>query len=396
MKQKKISRKQISQFFNGENENRRFIAKQWMVKQILLENKFRYDDFYFLDVEDEKSCPEDKFCICRSVLINGMVNFMNRKSGLEKRFLHFFYQAPDWQSLFISTLKFPSLEHNLFWCSMLLTYWMAHDEVSEDLLREVSVLLIANKEQLQKNPELNGLLFDLLTCFVQSARKLEKKELLSKNCFSYLDKEMVYAFEKLALLSRIFPEEKGAAGSDIYNLCHLAQILGKEQETLGLLEQVISPYNADEICQLLMDWKSERWPQCLCVISRQPPLSVAVAAELLEKLKSFHYQEKEQVFAKEIVHKIAEQIPYMTEKLIAAIAENDFDALYKLDFENRDGMFNNNIILLGRLLNGNRAALARRIIDKLGLQEKIDAYLSNEQENDALAEALMAGKVVCE
>lgn len=109
------------------------------------------------------------------------------------------------------------------------------------------------------------------------------------------------------------------------------------------MEQVISPYNADEICQLLMDWKSERWPQCLCVISRQPPLSVAVAAELLEKLKSFHYQEKEQVFAKEIVHKIAEQIPYMTEKLIAAIAENDFDALYKLDFENRDGMFNNNI-----------------------------------------------------
>lgn len=395
MKQKKISRKQISQFFNGENENRRFIVKQWMVKQILLENKFSYDDFYFLDVEDEKYCPENKFCVCRSVLLNGMVNRMSRKSGLEKRFLSFFHQAPDWQDLFISTLKHPSLERNLFWCSMVLTFWMEHGEVSEDLLREVSMLLIANKVQLQKNPELNGLLFDLLTCFVQSGRKLEKKELLSRDCFAYLDKKTVYAFEELALLSRIFPEEDGAACSDIYNLCHLARILGKEQDTLGLLKKIISPYNADEICRLLMDWKSEHWPQCLEVISRQPPLSAAVAVELLEKLKSFCYGVKEQVFAKEIVNKIAGQISYVTEKLVVLIAENDFEALHRLDFANRDSGFNSNIVLLGKMLNGNHAALAREIIDKLSLQEKADAYLDSERENDALAEEIMAGKVVC-
>ena len=75
-KQKKISRKQISQFFNGEDEDRRFIVKQWMANQILLEKKFSYGDFYFLDMKDEKSCPDNKFCVCRSVLLNGMVNFM--------------------------------------------------------------------------------------------------------------------------------------------------------------------------------------------------------------------------------------------------------------------------------------------------------------------------------
>lgn len=396
MKQKKISRKQISQFFNGENENRRFIVKRWMVKQILLENKFSYEDFYFLDVEDEQSCPDDKFCVCRSVLLNGMVNLMSRRSGLENRFLSFFHQASDWQDLFISTLKHPSLEYDCFWCAKLLTYWMEHGEVSEDLLREVSIFLIANKAQLQKNPELNGLLFELLTCFVQSARKLKKKELLCRNCFAYLDKEMVYAFEELALLSRIFPEEKGAAASDLYNLCHLAWILGKEQETLVLLKQVITCNNADEICRLLMNWKSELWPQCLGVISRQPPLSVAIAVELLEKLKNFCYPEKEQTLAREIVNKIASQIPYVTEKLIVLIAENDFEALRQLDFVNRNGEFNNNIVLLGKMLNGNHAAGAREIIDKLGLQEKADAYLNSEKENDALAEDLASGKVVCE
>ena len=399
-KQKKISRKQISQFFNGEDEDRRFIVKQWMANQILLENKFSYDDFYFLDMKDEKSCPDDKFCVCRSVLLNGMVNFMCKNPGFGKRFFSFFHSAPDWQDLFLSTLKHPSLEHNLFWCDTLMSYWIAHAEISEDLLREISNFLIANEVQLEENPELNHELnhelnitfVQLLGWFEESGGKLKKKELLGRNCFAHMNKYMVYNFEKLALLNGIFPEENGAAGSDIYNLCHLAQILGKEQETLELLKQIITPYNADEICRLLMEWKSEYWPQCLNVISRQPPLSVAVAVELLEKPNFFYYQ----IFAKEIVNIIVDQISYMTEKLIVLIAKNDFEALRQLDFESHDGHFNNNVVLLGKMLNGNHAVLARKIIKKLDLQENIDAYLDNEKKNDALVKGLIAGKVVCE
>lgn len=37
MEQTKVSRKQVALFFNGENENRSFIAKQWLIKQILFE-----------------------------------------------------------------------------------------------------------------------------------------------------------------------------------------------------------------------------------------------------------------------------------------------------------------------------------------------------------------------
>ena len=86
----------------------------------------------------------------------------------------------------------------------------------------------------------------------------------------------------------------------------------------------------------------------------------------------------------------------MTEKLIVLIAKNDFEALRQLDFESHDGHFNNNVVLLGKMLNGNHAVLARKIIKKLDLQENIDAYLDNEKKNDALAKGLIAGKVVCE
>ena len=136
MKQRKVNRKQISQFFNGDNENRCFIAKQWLVKQVLFEQHYQYDDFYFIDICNEQKCPDDKFGVCRSVLISCMVNFVCRQKQYFDAFFAFLQQAPDWQKLVLDLLRNPVIGRDPDMVRLILHGLCGHP-INEDLLHTV-------------------------------------------------------------------------------------------------------------------------------------------------------------------------------------------------------------------------------------------------------------------
>ena len=396
MKQRKVSRKQISQFFNGENENRCFIAKQWLVKQVLLEQHYQYDDFYFIDICNEQACPDDKFGICRSVFVSEMIHFVCRQGQGVKPFFAFWRQAPDWQDLLSEILRDPIVEDNQKLVRIILQEFCS-SQVDENLLRRIINLLIDHGNIWQQDDEIIKVLQKLLQNFIENGGKLKRKELLPKDAFFNCPGLEAYDFEYLALNSAIFPEGEGSAAADIHNICRLARLLKKEQHVLRLFRNIISPYNADEICRGMMTFGPDFAPEVLEVAALQPPVSLDVAIKFLKQLRSIDNSEIAPEMIAKIVDKIAEQAAYVSETLIVEIAKTNFGSVKYLDFSSEtQDVFSPNFVSLYCLLNSQDAEIAKKIIARRRLQKKVARYKEKECEADLLAEQIFNNNVVCD
>ena len=396
MEQTKVSRKQVALFFNGENENRSFIAKQWLIKQILFEKKYCYGDFYFIYICNEDNCPDDKFGICRSVLVSEMICIVCRQEQGIEAFFAFLRQAPDWQELLSEILCHPMVENNLEMVRIILRE-LCCSSVDENLLRQVVSLLINNRELWQQDDEIAEVPLKLLQSFVNCGGKLKRKEFLARGAFHYLGLNMAYDFEYLALSGGIFPEERGSAASDIYNICQLARLLKKEKETLVLFRQVILGCDADVVCHELMTFRQEFMPEVLEIIALRPPLFWNDAILFLKRLRNISHSGIPSGLKAEIVDKIAKQTKFVSEKFIIEIAETNFESVEYLDFSSeKEGEFSPNIISLYNLLDGPAAETAEKIIARRKLQNLIVKYKEKEREADWLAEQILNNNVVCD
>ncbi len=396
MKQRKVNRKQISQFFNGDNENRCFIAKQWLVKQVLFEQHYQYDDFYFIDICNEQKCPDDKFGICRSVLISCMVNFVCRQKQYFDAFFAFLQQAPDWQKLVLDLLRNPVIGRDPDMVRLILHGLCGHP-INEDLLRTGVALLLDPENCKWRKLSDDDLLSDMLQRFIDAGEKLKRKDLLPKDAFCGMDKDKAYDFEYLALNSAIFPEGEGSAAADIHNICRLAKLLKKEQHVLHLFKDIISPCNADEICRGMMTFGPDFALEVLEVAALQPPVSLDVAIKFLKQLRSIDNSEIAPEMIAKIVDKIAEQAAYVSETLIVEIAKTNFGSVKYLDFSSEtQDVFSPNFVSLYCLLNSQDSEIAKKIIARRRLQKKVAKYEEKECEADLLAEQIFNNNVVCD
>ena len=402
MKKTNLTRREISDFFNGDNADRKFAAKRWLAQKILVEKSFNYADFYFLDCGKEStSKPADKFSICRSVLIPVLLNYIKENNAYHQAFFDFFTKAPGWYYIaselpcyqeatpkMIELLKKTVLEgdfinQTLFWKMLELlteeTSWIGEgkaDILGENILNLVGLLKKSNATAAQK---------DIFSYFPG---------------FQRLPADMRFAIISYALSTpSVYPEVEAAASADIADWEHAAGHMENQAATLEQLEYILSPNNAEAICKVALNWwrAPKLRDQCLALLEKAIVYCPTFFYTCLQWLSPFQNEAK----TLRIVEKIIATKPKVTTQLLMLFYHYYPQYLSQLDLSAKDEDGNKiAVVFFAQLLQkedikAKEKKDLRRLLSELDLKKEVNAYIRLGESYDSMLSQLLDGTLSC-